>query len=85
MKKKRCLPRKPDDKTQPQITKILPVSTQKAPPKHEKLIIDFIVKGLHAFSTVEEEGFRNLVQGNLINDNTNLQGSFTPHNIYLSL
>ncbi|XP_035714108.1 uncharacterized protein LOC118438279 [Folsomia candida] len=63
VKKKRCLPRKPDDKTQPQITKILPVSTQKAPPKHEKLIIDFIVKGLHAFSTVEEEGFRNLVQG----------------------
>ncbi len=31
--------------------------------KHDKLILDFVIKGLHSTDIVEEEGFIQLIKG----------------------
>jgi hypothetical protein len=66
VKRRRSMPRKHEDKVQPAICDIFPVSSQRTLSKLDKLIVDFVVKGIHAYSIVEEEGFRNLVHGKLI-------------------
>jgi hypothetical protein len=68
VKRRKSNPRKSGlDAAQPKISTQFPVDKKKTLPKEEKLIVDFIVKGIHPLSVVEEEGFKNLVKGEKIN------------------
>ena len=39
---------------------------QKSITREEKLILDFIVKGMHPLSTIEEDGFKKMIIGNFL-------------------
>lgn len=51
------------DRRQPAISSKFVQDKMKSLPKKERLIVDFVVKGIHPLSIVEEEGFRNLIKG----------------------
>jgi hypothetical protein len=61
VKRKRSNPRKSIlDAAQPKILSQFSVEKKKTLPKEEKLIADFVVKGIHPLSVVKEEGFKNV-------------------------
>lgn len=68
VKRRKLQPKKVKTSTaQPNISDIFPLDKQKAISTEEKLLVNFVVKGIHSYSIVEEEAFRKYAQGLLKN------------------
>lgn len=60
-------PKTRPSKSTSSIDNIFPLDKQKSISRQEVLLVDFVVKGMHPYSIVEEPGFRSYVQSKFPN------------------